>query len=62
MRKIKAIFEVSHDSNLCGVVFRTGSKKIYWEELTRMEQIHMLNSWVNFHALFGRYVKQEGEK
>lgn len=24
--------------------------------------IHMLNSWANFHALYGRFIKQEGEK
>lgn len=62
MRKIKAIVEVQHDSNRSVVVFRTGSKKISWEELTRKEQIHMLCSWANFHALYCRFIKQEGEK
>lgn len=58
-RTIKAIFDVSDDSDLAAVYFKAGNKKIYWSELTRMEQIHMLNAWAGHYTLYSKFLKEE---
>lgn len=58
-RTIKAVFEISEDYDLAGVHFICGRKKIKWEELTKMEQIRMLNAWGSHWQLFERFLKEE---
>lgn len=56
-RTIKAIFEVAEDSDLAGIHFKVGNKSIDWGELTRMEQIHILNAWAGHYQLFAKFLK-----
>ncbi len=62
-RNINAVFEISEDSTLCGVSFRIidGDKatKLNWDEMTRKEQVKMLNAWVKFWQLFYDHIKEE---
>lgn len=57
-RTIKAIFEVAEDSNLAAIYFKVGNKRIDWGELTRMEQIHILNAWAGHYQLFAKFLKE----
>lgn len=59
MREIKAIFSIKADSNLAGVEFFNKNKKTDWDNLTRGEQIKLLNSWISFYELFLRNLKEE---
>lgn len=59
MREIQAIFEVSEDSNLVGVHFECVGNQIEWSELSRLEQIHMLNAWAGHYELFSKFLKEE---
>ena len=61
MRTVKAIFEISEESNLAGVQFKVGNKKLDWNELTKKEQIKMLNAWAGHHQLFYRFCKEAEE-
>lgn len=62
MRVIKATFDISEDSNNAGVKFYgEKGKVVQWEDLSRTEQIKMLNAWAGMCDLFSRFVK-EGEK
>ena len=57
-RKIKAIFEIEEDSNLAGVQFKCNGKTIDWEDLTRREQVRMLNAWAGHRELFYKFIKE----
>ena len=59
MRTITAIFEIQEDSNLAGVYYKADGEKIEWEQLSRLEQIRMLNAWAGHHELFSRFLKEE---
>ena len=57
-RKIKAIFEIEADSDNAGVQFKCNGKTIDWENLTRREQIRMLNAWAGHRELFYKFIKE----
>ena len=59
MRAINAIFEIQADSDIVGVRFECNGRTLDWDDLTRMEQIRMLNGWAAEHRLFYNSVKQE---
>lgn len=60
MRTIKATFDISEDSNNAGVKFYgEKGKVVQWEDLSRTEQIKMLNAWAGMLDLFSRFVKGE---
>ena len=58
-RKIKAIFEIEEDSDLAGVQFKCNGKTIDWEDLTRREQVRMLNAWAGHRELFYKFIKED---
>ena len=43
-----------------GCIIKKGRKTMYWENLTREEQMSILNTFENFYALFYRFLKDEG--
>ena len=57
-RKIKAIFEIEADSDLAGVQFKCNGKTIDWENLTRREQVRMLNAWAGHRELFYKFINE----
>lgn len=59
MRTIKAIFEIEEDSNIAGVMFECEGKTIQWQDMSRLEQIRMLNAWAGHCKLFSRFLKEE---
>ena len=60
-RNIYAKFNIREDSNNAGVVFRVGNRLVGWKDLTRAEQVKMLNAWAGMYGLFYRFLKEEGE-
>ena len=59
MRIIHAIFEIQAESNISGVRFECEGKTLNFEDMTRLEQIRMLNGWAAHHKLFYNQVKSE---
>ena len=59
MRTIKAVFTIKEDDYNAGVRFLAGRKMIRWEELSRKEQVMMLNAWSGMYELFYRFLKEE---
>jgi len=57
-RKIKAIFEIEADSDLAGVQFKCNGRTIEWRDLSRIEQVRMLNAWAGHHKLFYKFTKE----
>ena len=57
-RKIKAIFEIEEDSNIAGVQFKCNGRTIDWGDLSRIEQVRMLNAWAGHHKLFYKFIKE----
>ena len=55
---MKAIIEIN-ESGLCSLDLKKGKKQIKWEELTRVEQIRIVNSLSKFHELFSKFIKPE---
>jgi len=55
---MKVIIEIN-ESGLASLDLKKGKKQINWEELTRVEQIRMVNSLSNFHELFSKCIKPE---
>jgi len=55
---MKAIIKIN-ESGLASLDFKKEKKRINWEELTRVEQIRMVNSLSNFHELFSKFIKPE---
>lgn len=58
-RKIKAIFQIESDSCNVGVQFKCNGKTIDWEDLTRREQVRMLNAWAGHRELFYKFIKED---
>jgi hypothetical protein len=58
MRTIKATFEIEEDSDIAGVLFECDGNTIQWQDLTRLEQIRMLNAWVGHYKLFYKLTKE----
>lgn len=61
-RTIKAIFEISEDSNIAGVKFTCGKKTITFDDMTERERIKMLNAWAGHYRLFYRCYFNEDKK
>ena len=57
-RKIKAIFEIEADSDIAGVKFKCNGRTIDWGELTRIEQVRMLNALAGYRELFYKFIKE----
>lgn len=54
---MKVIIEVKDDLSSCQ--FKKGNKVIEWSDLTRKEQIVILNSISGQYNLFNRFIKSE---
>lgn len=46
--------------DIAGCVIKKGRKTMHWENLTREEQISIINTFANFYALFYRFLKEKG--
>ncbi len=46
-------------NELAGYELFVGNKKVNWEDLTRIQQIHVLNSFVEGYNLFSRHLRNE---
>ena len=57
-RKIKAIFEIKEDSDLTSVEFKSNGRTIFFENLTRIEQVRMLNAWEGHREVFYNLIKE----
>lgn len=51
--------EIEFTDNLCGYSFIKDGKRMQWEELSRQEQISVLNSFAKGYELFQRFLKEE---
>ena len=46
-----------------GCIIKKGRKTMQWENLTREEQVSIINTFANFYALFYRHlIKEEGDE
>lgn len=61
-RNIFSKFAIREDSRNAGVSFYVGNKLVEWKDLTRKEQIKMLNAWAGMYELFYRFLKKEEEE
>ena len=43
-----------------GCIIKKGRKTMQWENLTREEQVSIINTFENFYALFYRFFKEKG--
>jgi hypothetical protein len=59
---MKAIIEIKKNSVLSSICFKSGNKTIDWSQLTRKEQITILNGMISFNKLFSRFIKEEGKE
>ena len=55
---MKTIIETD-ETNLCCLDFKKGKKMINWNELTRTEQVKILNALSQFHELFSKLLETE---
>lgn len=55
---MKTIIETGTD-NLSGIHFKKGNKVINWEDLSRNEQIKVLNSFSAYYGLYSKFLKIE---
>lgn len=55
---MKAIIEIN-ETGLASLDLKKEKKQINWEELTRVEQIRIVNSLSKFHELFSKFIKPE---
>ena len=44
---------------LAGCEIKRDEETVQWENLTRQEQIHVCNAFVQFYQLFTRFIKEE---
>lgn len=56
---MKAIIKIKPDSQNSGIWFMKGRKNVTWNDLTREEQITLLNEMFGFYGMFAGYVKAE---
>lgn len=54
--KIKAEIEILED--LDGIKFKSGKRKIAWNELTKEQQKRIVGSFANFHSFFIKFIKE----
>lgn len=60
-RNIFSKFAIREDSLNAGVSFYVGNKLVEWKDLTRKEQVKMLNAWGGMYELFYHFLKKEEE-
>ena len=51
---------ISKDGANAGGIIKDGNLTIPWEDLTREQQIELLNSIADIHGLLKRFLKKEG--
>jgi len=56
---MKAIIEIKPDSQNTGIWFMKGRTNITWDDLSREEQVAILNEMLGFYDLFVGCVKPE---
>lgn len=61
-RKRKMITVKLEIDELAGCVIKKGRKTMQWENLTREEQVSIINTFGKYYALFYRCFKEKGEK
>lgn len=61
-RDIKAVFEISEESNNASVKFSSGNKTITFDDMTEAERVKMLNTWAGFYQLFYDVYFKGGKK
>lgn len=44
-----------------GCIIKKGRRTMRWENLTREEQVNILNTFEAFYSLFYRFLKEEGD-
>lgn len=57
--KEKEKVEIEFTDNLCGYSFIKEGKQVQWSELSRQEQISVLNSFAQGYELFEKFLKEE---
>ena len=57
VRDVKVIISIGDD--LAGCEFKIDNKKTDFNELTRLEQIKVCNSYAEFYNLFSKFIKEE---
>lgn len=50
-----------HEEDRAGALFYDGNRKTRWEQLTRDEQVGLLNAMAGMFELFSKFVKNEGQ-
>lgn len=50
------------DGDNFGAIIYDGNKRTDWNELTRQEQIDLLDAMAAMRELFGRFVKEGGDR
>ena len=55
---MKTIIETGND-NLAGIHFKKGNKVINWEDLSRSEQVKILNAFSAYYGLYSKFIKPE---
>lgn len=51
--------EIEFTDNLCGYSFIKDGNRLQWSELSRQEQIRVLNSFAQGYKLFEKFLKEE---
>lgn len=55
---MKAIIEIN-ETNLAAIEFKKSNKAIDWKDLSRTEQIKILNAMNAYHNLYINFIKPE---
>lgn len=55
---MKTIIE-TNETDLASVQFKKRNKAINWEDLSRAEQIKVLNAFSAYHGLYSKFIKPE---
>jgi hypothetical protein len=48
---------IEKKSEIASIHFKDKNKIIKWEDLTKQQQIEILNTFVEFHSLFKGFIK-----
>lgn len=55
---MKTIIETD-DTDLAAVQFKKSNKVINWEDLSRSEQVKILNAFSAYYGLYSKFIKPE---
>jgi len=53
---MKTIIE-TNETDLAGIHFKKGNKVVNWEDLSRDEQIKILNTFTAYYGLYSKFIK-----